>query len=221
MKRKKTHKNLAIISRRIRTFEKKLIPNGCTLVAGVDEVGRGSIAGPVVAAAVIFPIKSRTISGVFDSKHLTQIEREKLSPRIIKNAISVGIGIIDNTIIDQVNIYHATIKAMRKALESLKVKPELVLVDAMKIPDLDFPQKSIIKGDEKCYSIAAASIVAKVFRDSLMKDFHKMYPHYDFKSNKGYYCRKHVNAIKEKGVCELHRLSFPVIKRICDSTSKF
>lgn len=213
--------DLQKVSKKILDYERKIVPSSCMLVAGVDEVGRGSVAGPVVAGAVIFPKRIRVIRGVYDSKYLSSRQREELSPKIIEKALAVGIGIISNEIIDQVNIFHATIRAMRKALENLSVRPDFVIVDAMHIPDLDVSQKSIIKGDEKCFSIAAASIVAKVYRDSLMKNLHDEFPNYNFKSNKGYYTRAHVKAIQEHGLCSLHRVSFPVLKKYSEKIEEF
>jgi ribonuclease HII len=218
---KRSKKNLSFISRKIRSFEKKIIPKNLTFFAGVDEVGRGCIAGPVVAAAVIFPINSRAIPGVFDSKQLSKFQREDVCSEIYNRSVSVGIGLVENTVIDKINIHNASIKAMKIALDNLKIKPEFVLIDAIKIPSLEIPQKPIIKGDEKCYSVAAASIVAKVWRDSLMTKLHDVYPHYDFKSNKGYFSRNHVKGIKEKGLCEIHRFSFSIVKKFLNIDSKF
>lgn len=196
---------------------KEIFDNDCKflsdfkVIAGVDEVGRGPLAGPVVVCAVIMDY-SHMIDSVYDSKKLTAKEREILSEQIKRSAIDYAISVIDEKTIDEVNIYQATIMAMNDAVKRLKVAPGLVLVDAIKNLNVPFKVEGIIRGDQTHYSIACASIVAKVFRDSLMKDYAKKYPLYKFEDNKGYATKKHIEALKQYGKCPLHRESF--IKKI-------
>lgn len=181
-------------------------------LAGVDEVGRGPLAGPVVACAVVMP-KGLLIEGVKDSKKLTPKKREALDLLIRENAIGIGIGIEDEKSIDDINIKQATRKAMKQALENIisstgeKISPEMVFVDAENI-DCTIPQESIIKGDDRCFIIACASIVAKVLRDKMMIDYEEQYPGYDFAKNKGYGTKKHREALLEIGPCPIHRKTF-------------
>lgn len=190
----------------MREYEEELNSKGINLIAGVDEVGRGPLIGSVVAAAVILP-SGFYMSEINDSKKLSEKKREELYPIIIEKAISVGIGVVDSETIDRVNILNATKMAMKMAINNLSVKPEHVLIDAVKL-DIDIPYTAIIKGDAKSESIAAASIVAKVYRDNMMKELDKEYPMYDFKSNKGYGTKKHIEAIKKYGVLKEHRKTF-------------
>ncbi len=176
-------------------------------VCGIDEVGRGPLAGPVVTCAVILP-KDVDILYVNDSKKLSEKKREELYDEIMEKAIAVGIGIEDHIVIDELNILQATYSAMRKAINNLSIKPDVLLNDAVTIPEVDIKQVPIIKGDAKSVSIAAASIIAKVTRDRMMVEYDKIYPGYDFASNKGYGSATHIEAIKEKGLCEIHRRSF-------------
>ena len=177
-------------------------------IAGIDEAGRGPLAGPVVVAAVIMP-KDSIIEGVNDSKKVSEKKREKLYEQITNEAIAYGIGIIDQKEIDDINILNATKKAVTTAIASLKVKPDLILVDALtNINTLGVPYKSIIKGDAKEYSIAAASIIAKVTRDRIMREWDEIYPQYGFAKHKGYGTANHIKVIKEIGPCILHRKSF-------------
>lgn len=193
-------------------YEKRLWKQGWELVAGVDEVGRGPLAGPVVAACVILP-KNFFLPGVDDSKKLTKIKREKLFEQIIEDAVEVGIGIVREKTIDRLNILNASLKAMWKAVKKLDTFPQLVLVDGnQKIPNLPFPQMPIVKGDSKSMSIASASIVAKVTRDKIMLKYHKKYPEFCFADNKGYSTKSHLEALKEFGPCKIHRRSFKTIK---------
>ncbi len=180
---------------------------GFTRIAGVDEAGRGPLAGPVVAAAVIFPMR-RMIGGVDDSKKLTGKKREELFAGIEREALSIGVGIIDHQMIDKLNILQATTLAMQTALGNLSVQPELALVDgnSFRHPTLRF--ENIVDGDALCFSIAAASIVAKVTRDRLMTELDRQYPQYGFAHHKGYCTREHVEAIKQFGYCDVHRKSF-------------
>lgn len=190
----------------MREYEEELNSKGINLIAGIDEVGRGPLIGSVVAAAVILP-SGFYMSEINDSKKLSEKKREELYPIIMEKAISVGIGVVDSETIDKVNILNATKMAMKMAINNLSVKPEHVLIDAVKL-DIDIPYTAIIKGDAKSESIAAASIVAKVYRDNMMKELDKEYPMYDFKSNKGYGTKKHIEAIKKYGVLKEHRKTF-------------
>ncbi len=176
-------------------------------ICGIDEVGRGPLAGPVVAGAVILP-KDETILYLNDSKKLSQKKREALYEEIMEKAVSTGIGIADHHRIDEINILNATYEAMRMAIDALHVRPDMLLIDAVTLPDVSMPQESIVKGDAKSVSIAAASIIAKVTRDRIMEDYDKTYPGYDFASNKGYGTKRHIEALKELGPCPIHRATF-------------
>ncbi len=176
-------------------------------ICGIDEVGRGPFAGPVVACAIILP-KDCNILYLNDSKQLSEKKREELYDEIISSAITYGIGSVPPNQIDEMNILQATYEAMRKAIGNLSVKPDILLNDAVTIPGVDIKQVSIIKGDSKSISIAAASIVAKVTRDRLMVAYDKIFPEYDFASNKGYGSSKHIEAIKQFGLSPIHRRSF-------------
>ena len=191
----------------ITQFEKKYQSMGVEYVGGIDEVGRGPYAGPVVTACVILP-KGCKIEGINDSKKLSLKKREELFDIIKEKAISVGVGIVDNYEIDQLNILQATYKAMRIAIENMNVKPQQLLVDAVTIPEIDIPQEAIIKGDAKSISIGAASIIAKVIRDRMMVEYAKKYPQYGFESNVGYGSKYHEEAIRKYGLCDIHRRSF-------------
>lgn len=191
-------------------YETSLYNEGKTLICGVDEVGRGPLIGPVVAAAVILP-QNYYHEDIKDSKKLTEKKREKLYDIIKENAISIGIGIVDEKVIDEINIYEATKIAMKKAIEDLSVKPEHILIDAMKL-ELNIPSTSIIKGDALSESIAAASIIAKVTRDRMMSEMDKKYPMYDLSNNKGYGTKKHIEALKQYGPCSHHRKTFAPVK---------
>lgn len=187
-------------------YEKELYNDGYTLIAGVDEVGRGPLVGPVVAAAVILP-KNYKLEGLTDSKKLSEAKRNYFDEIIKRDAISYGIGVMDNNIIDEVNIYEATKLAMKQAISNLKIKPDYVLTDAMKL-DIDIDFKPLIKGDLRSLSISAASVVAKVYRDNLMYLLDKKYPYYNFKNNKGYPTKDHIEAIKKYGIIKEHRISY-------------
>ncbi len=177
-------------------------------ICGIDEVGRGPLAGPVYAAAVILP-KDAQILYINDSKKLSEKKREELYSEIMDKALAVGIGYSTHERIDEINILQATFEAMEKAVNNLSIKPELLLIDAVHIPQLEnFKQESIIKGDAKSVSIAAASIVAKVTRDHIMEEMDQKYPGYGFASNKGYGSQDHIAAIRKLGPCEIHRRSF-------------
>lgn len=196
-------------------FEREAAAGGFRAVAGVDEAGRGPLAGPVVAAAVILagpadglPADGIPIEGLNDSKQLTASRREALYPLIMARARAVGIGVVDAADIDRLNILQATILAMKQAIEKLDQPPDYVLIDALTLPNLSLPQKGIIKGDALSASIAAASIIAKVTRDRMMDDLHKRYPHYGFDIHKGYGTRLHLARLREAGPCEAHRKTF-------------
>ncbi len=191
-------------------YEKELYSEGIELIAGVDEVGRGPLIGPVVAAAVILP-KNYKLDGLTDSKKLTEKKRDMYYEIIKRDAIAIGIGIKDENIIDEVNIYEATKLAMKEAIDKLRVKPEHILIDAMPL-ELDIPTTSIIKGDMKSESIAAASVIAKVTRDSMMYELDRKYPEYGFGSHKGYPTKKHVEAIEKYGLIEGYRKTYAPIK---------
>lgn len=188
-------------------YERECYRKGYKLVAGIDEVGRGPLAGPVVAAAVILG-EGVLIPGVKDSKKLTEEKREYLSEEIKAKALCWSIGIIDEKVIDEINILNATFLAMKKALEGLSVKPDYILLDAVTLKDVDIPQKSIIKGDALSLSIAAASIIAKVERDRIISDYDKVYPHFSFSKHKGYGTKEHIECIKKYGLLPIHRRSF-------------
>ena len=191
----------------ITQYERKYQNIGVEYVGGIDEVGRGPYAGPVVTACVILP-KYCKIEGVNDSKKLSLKKREELFDIIKERAVSIGIGIVDNHEIDELNILQATYKAMRIAVENMDIKPQQLLVDAVTIPEIDIPQEAIIKGDAKSISIGAASIIAKVVRDRMMVEYAKVYPQYGFESNVGYGSRYHEEAIRKHGLCDIHRRSF-------------
>jgi len=178
-----------------------------SFIAGVDEVGRGPLAGPVVAAAVIRP-SDYEITGLNDSKKLSEKRREAMDEIIRREAVSFGIGLISQDRIDEINILQATYEAMRLALEQLSPAPDMILADAVTIPGIETRQLPIIKGDAKSASIAAASIIAKVYRDHLMIEYDSLYPEYGFARNKGYGTKEHINALKEFGPTPLHRKSF-------------
>ena len=183
-------------------------------VCGIDEVGRGPLAGPVVAGAVILP-PDCTILYINDSKKLSEKKREELYPVIMEQAVSVGIGMVSPQRIDEINILQATYEAMREAIHNLSVTPDILLNDAVTIPDVSIRQVPIVKGDTKSISIAAASIVAKVTRDRLMKEYDVILPEYAFASNKGYGTAAHIAALKEYGPSPIHRRTF--IQRIVQS----
>jgi len=176
-------------------------------ICGVDEVGRGPLSGPVVCAAVVLP-KDVDILYINDSKKLSEAKRESLFAEIQEKAISIGIGMESVDTIDNVNILNATFLAMKEAVSNLNLTPDVVLVDGVNIPELNIKQETIIKGDEKSISIAAASIIAKVTRDHMMEEFNELYPEYNFSKNKGYGTKEHIEALKKYGACPIHRRSF-------------
>ena len=192
----------------IKKIDESVYDEGFEYICGIDEAGRGPLAGPVVVAAVIMP-KDSMIEGVNDSKKVSEKKREKLYDLIIDEAIAYGVGIVDQNEIDRINILNATKAGLTEAVRSLKVKPNMILVDALtNIDTCGIPYRSIIKGDAKSYSISAASIIAKVTRDRIMREWDKIYPQYGFEKHKGYGTAAHIAAIKENGLCPLHRHSF-------------
>lgn len=191
-------------------YESELIEKGITLIGGIDEVGRGPLVGPVVASCVILPVNYK-LEGLTDSKKLTEKKRNEFYDILMKDAVSIGIGIIDEKRIDEINIYEATKEAMISAVNNMDIKPEHVLIDAMKL-DINIPSTSIIKGDSKSLSIAAASVIAKVTRDRMLDELDQKYPMYDFIHNKGYPTKKHLEAIKEYGIIKEHRKTYGPVK---------
>lgn len=192
----------------LKKIEKEIYNTGVEKICGIDEAGRGPLAGPVVVAAVIMPRES-FIEGVNDSKKVSEKKRETLYEKIINEAIAWGVGIIEQKEIDEINILNATKKGLTMAIKELKVKPDRIIVDALdRIDTLGIPYTPIIKGDAKCYSIAAASIIAKVTRDRIMRQWDEIYPMYGFEKHKGYGTAMHMQAIREYGLCPLHRRSF-------------
>ena len=188
--------------------ENELRKKGFNTICGIDEAGRGPLAGPVVIASAIMPADSM-IEGVNDSKKVSEKKREVLYEKIIEEAISYGVAIIGQDEIDEINILNATKKGLTMSLKELTVKPDLILVDALEhIDTMGIPYESIIKGDAKCYSISCASIIAKVTRDRIMREWDKVYPEYNFAQHKGYGTAKHIEAIKKYGLCPIHRRSF-------------
>ena len=217
IKKKTTKENNSLKKENIDNlkYERELKEKGIKLIAGVDEVGRGPLIGPVVAAAVILPDDFK-LDGLTDSKKLSEKKREQYYEIIKNEAISIGVGIISEKRIDEINIYEATKEAMKEAINNLKIKPEHILIDAMPL-DLEIETTSIIKGDLLSISISAASVIAKVTRDHMLYDIDKEYPMYDLKNNKGYGTKKHIEAIKEYGITKYHRLSF---KPVFDNKDK-
>jgi len=189
------------------SFERSAQASGFSFIAGLDEAGRGPLAGPVVAAAVILP-PGLSIPGLTDSKQLPEAERERLFDVIRQQAVSYGVGTADEATIDEVNILQATIIAMERALAAMAPRPDYLLLDAITLPRVALPQKPLIKGDCRSSSIAAASILAKVTRDRLMFGLHEKYPQYNFQKHKGYGTREHLALLREHGPCAAHRKSF-------------
>lgn len=197
-----------------RQYENELYSKGYKLIGGIDEVGRGPLVGPVVTACVILP-EDFALDGLTDSKKLSEKKRDMFYDIIMEKAISVGIGIMDEDVIDKVNIYEATKLAMYQAVDNMSVKPDYVLIDAMKLDKLDVPSTSIIKGDLKSITISAASVIAKVTRDRMMYELDKKYPMYKFAKNKGYPTKDHIKAIVKYGILKEHRKTFkPVTEHV-------
>lgn len=187
-------------------YERELYQKGINYIGGIDEVGRGPLIGPVVAACVVLP-KDLYIEGLTDSKKLSEKKRNYYYKVICEKAIAIGIGVVDEKRIDEINIYEATKEAMLLAIKNTNIKMEYILIDAMPL-DIDIPHTSIIKGDLKSLTISASSVIAKVTRDKMMYELDKIYPMYDLKNNKGYGTKKHIEAIKKYGITKYHRLSF-------------
>ncbi len=193
---------------KLKEMEKQLYQKGFQKICGIDEAGRGPLAGPVVVAGVIMPENSM-IEGINDSKKVSEKKREKLYNKILEEAISYSVAIIGQEEIDKINILNATKRGVTKVVEELDIKPDLIIVDALThIDTKGIPYDSIIKGDSKCYNIAAASIIAKVTRDRIMREWDEIYPQYGFITHKGYGTAKHIEAIKKFGICSIHRTSF-------------
>ena len=197
-------------------MEERLYEQSFRSICGVDEAGRGPLAGPVVAAAVIMPVDCQ-IDGLDDSKKLSPLRRRKLFDEIARRDLICSVGVIDHECIDQINILQASLMAMRKAVMDLKSNPDFVLVDGNHtIPKLSLPQYAIVKGDSRCRAIAAASIVAKVTRDCIMDKYQALYPSFSFSQHKGYPTEKHIAELKEHGPCEIHRRSFRPVAEILE-----
>ena len=193
------------------SFERKALAQGYQSIAGIDEVGRGPLAGPVVAAAVILPVDFELLE-VNDSKQLSAEKRDFLFAEIMTRATAVGVGIIPEAVIDEINIYQATKRAMESAVSQLSVAADYLLLDAMTLEKINLPQENIIKGDTKSISIAAASIVAKVIRDRMMADYAEQYPGYGFEKNAGYGTKAHLLGLEKQGPCPIHRKTFAPVK---------
>ncbi len=195
-------------------FENQVTHKGFTKIAGIDEAGRGPLAGPVVSASVILP-SSFLVPGVNDSKKITPKKRSFLYKEIYKHSVSIGVGIVDVQEIDRINILQATLLSMAKSVHTLDIKPDYLLIDGIFNVTVDLPQKTIPKGDALSISIAAASIIAKVTRDKIMSNYHKIYPEYGFLKHKGYPTKAHREAVKRFGPCPIHRRSFKGVKEYC------
>jgi len=195
-------------------YEKELYDSGIEFVAGVDEVGRGPLVGPVVAACVVLP-KNYKLDGLTDSKKLSEKKRDMFFDIIKKDALGIGLGIVDEKVIDEINIYEASKKAMIEAINNVECKIEHVLVDAMPL-DLEFPSTSIIHGDALSLSIAAASVIAKVTRDNMMYELDKKYPEYEFGKHKGYPTKKHIENVKKYGILDIYRKTYKPIKQMLE-----
>jgi ribonuclease HII len=208
--------------RKLWHYENVIFKRGIELIAGIDEVGRGPLAGPVVAAAVILE-KDVFIEGIDDSKKLSEAKRDTLFEIIQDKAISIGIGIVDNHVIDDINIYNATKIAMSNAIENLNIRPEFLLIDAVKLTDIHINQQALIKGDSKSISIAAASIIAKVTRDRMVKDYDVLYPQYGFGKHKGYGTKEHYEGIEKYGITNIHRKTFlkKIVGEYLDENNSF
>lgn len=202
--------DLLLCSRDSYRYERELKQQGVHYIAGVDEVGRGPLVGPVVAACVILP-DNFSLDGLTDSKKLTEKKRDYFYEEIKRQALAIGVGIISEEVIDRVNIYEATKMAMKEAIAQLSIQPEHILIDAMPL-DIDIPTTSIIKGDLKSITISAASVIAKVSRDRMLYELDEAYPMYDFKNNKGYPTKKHLEAIEQYGILKEHRRSYGPVK---------
>ncbi|HEY2932013.1 MAG TPA: ribonuclease HII [Acidobacteriota bacterium] len=218
-KRRRQHRREQIRMKSLLYFEEVLWNSGIQYIAGVDEVGIGPLAGPVVAAAVIFPPHT-FVEGVNDSKKLDPRQREVLRDQILQRCLAHSIAVVDVEEVDQLNVYHAGLEGMRRAIEMLSPGPQHVLVDAREIPKLPVAQNKFDKGDGINFSIAAASILAKTHRDALMDQLHELYPQYGFDSHRGYSTKQHQSALKEYGPSPIHRRSFPFVREVCGKFSE-
>ena len=218
-RRRREHQREAVRVRSMLYFEGVLWKSGVERIAGVDEVGIGPLAGPVVAAAVIFP-RDVFLEGIDDSKKLDPEQRTLLREHILQAALAHSIAVVEAEEVDALNVYRAGLEAMRRAVAALSPQPQHILVDAREIPGLDAPQNRFDKGDGINFSIAAASILAKTHRDSLMEGFHALYPQYGFDRHKGYSTAAHQRALQEHGPCPLHRRSFPFVREVCGKFSE-
>lgn len=207
IKRKENYEKEQLRISQLYEYENVFYKQGKIYIAGVDEVGRGPLAGPVVSAAVILP-KNAFLIGVNDSKKLSEKQRKTLFQEINEQAIEIQISMENSNVIDEINILQATIKSMEKAINNFKQKPEQIIVDAVKLPNVNISQLNMNKADEKSISVAAASIIAKVTRDEIMDKYHEIYPEYAFNKNKGYGTKEHIDALKKYGPCPIHRMSF-------------
>ena len=194
-------------------YEETVWSQGNDLIAGIDEVGRGPLAGPVVACAIILP-KEFYLEEITDSKKLSSRKREELFNIIKKEAVSIGLGLVREDVIDLINIRQATFLAMKKAISRLKIQPDHVLVDGEKIPQIDIPQIPIVKGDTLSFTISSASIIAKVTRDRLMDKYHNFWPEYNFRGHKGYGTKEHILSLEKYGICPIHRKSFKPVTEV-------
>ena len=199
-------------------YEQELYKNHITLIAGVDEAGRGPLVGPVVAAAIILP-QNYHLEGLNDSKQLTEKKREYFYQVLQKEALSIGVGIVSAKEIDEINILEASRKAMYIAINNLDITPEYILSDAMSLNDIDIPSRPIIHGDALSLSIAAASVIAKVTRDHIMYELDKKYPEYNYKKNKGYPTKEHLELIKKYGITKEYRMTFKPVKYVLEELS--
>ncbi len=197
------------------SFESEAYRRGYTVIAGIDEAGRGPLAGPVVAAAVVLP-RGYKNGAVRDSKKLTPRSRDMLYEVITRDALSIGLGVTEPSVIDRVNILQATLMAMREAVTALSLQPDYLLIDGLHRIDLPFEQRTIVRGDDLSLSVACASIIAKVSRDRIMEIYHHQFPQYNFLRNRGYGTREHVEAIGRHGLCKIHRRSFRISKVALD-----
>ena len=200
-------------------YEKELYKKGYKLIGGVDEAGRGPLVGPVVAACVILPI-NYSCPGLNDSKQLTEKKREKLYDIIMKDAISVGVGVVDNKKIDEINILEASRLAMKLAIDNMDIKPDYVLSDAMKLTNIDIPYQDIIHGDALSLSIAAGSVIAKVTRDRMMYELDKKYPEYGFAKHKGYPTKLHMESLKKYGVLDIYRFTYKPVSDLINNDKR-
>jgi ribonuclease HII len=200
-------------------YEKELYKKGYKLIGGVDEAGRGPLVGPVVAACVILPI-NYSCPGLNDSKQLTEKKREKLYDIIMKDAISVGVGVVDNKKIDEINILEASRLAMKLAIDNMDIKPDYVLSDAMKLTNIDIPYQDIIHGDALSLSIAAGSVIAKVTRDRMMYELDKKYPEYGFAKHKGYPTKLHMENLKKYGVLDIYRFTYKPVSDLINNDKR-